>query len=559
MRSWSFSRQSPLPDRATFDHPFASLLWPEGQYPPEEAAAQWVRDLGIDDLALTLTQSPRHRAFARRILTTLSSDPAVVTWRQAVLADLLANPELVDKIEALLPYLANMQDNQTLFGAKKRGILLSTSERLANLEIYADTILKLHDILSEPQFKAPALVQLRHTVEKIIKDTNFQYLQDELPELRRPLQRITSLTIGINLDLELRPKSAVLISINDYEIGEPMSFLERVIGPRSGSEVTGIAPVHHVPGEASLRPLTPLFQDMERLMTEVAEPVERALRQYTRVSVMPLIHLEYELAFYVNAIRLMETMRARDIPLCQPEVAPLEERAADIRGMVSLNLALRESIVPVANDVKFDENGRIAVLTGPNSGGKTTYLRGVGLAQVMFQAGLFVPARQARMSPVDAIFTHFPALETRQQGRLAEEAERLREIFAQISRYSLVLLNETFAATASREAVYLAQDMLTGFRVIGLRTIYATHLTELVDRISDIEAAQPGDSRLYSLVAGIEFDEDLNGQPTYDIRRGEPLDRSYAREIARRFGIDLPQILAAHQDRTTRDDHTSEK
>lgn len=61
----------------------------------------------------------------------------------------------------------------------------------------------------------------------------------------------------------------------------------------------------------------------------------------------------------------------------------------------------------VTNDHYSDHTARIFILTGPNQGGKTTFLRSVGIAQVLFQAGCFVPAKSAASSPVDYIFTHF--------------------------------------------------------------------------------------------------------------------------------------------------------
>jgi len=151
------------------------------------------------------------------------------------------------------------------------------------------------------------------------------------------------------------------------------------------------------------------------------------------------------------------------------------------------------------------------------------------------------------MSPVSAILTHFPQLETRHQGRLAEEAERLRGIFKQVTTDSLVLLNETFSSTSAGEATYLAQDMLSGLRVIGARAIFATHLIELADQIEDIHASIQGDSRLFSLVAGIEINADGEAVRTFQIKRGMPVGRSYAKEIAQRHGISLEQILADYQ------------
>ncbi|MEL7234028.1 MAG: hypothetical protein AAGK74_06010, partial [Chloroflexota bacterium] len=73
----------------------------------------------------------------------------------------------------------------------------------------------------------------------------------------------------------------------------------------------------------------------------------------------------------------------------------------------------------------------------------------------------------------------------------------------------------------------------------------ATHLVELVGRFSEIESAVSANSTLCSLVAGIQITEDGSPTPTYRVTRGEPLGRSYAQEIARKYGISLNQILDA--------------
>lgn len=549
MKNWSFFRGKPpqSSDLATFNALLPSLVWPDAPpEPAQDADSSWIKDLGLDVLLRALRGDARQAGFFRQILTTLSDDADVIRWRQAVVADLRDDPALVAALQDLLPTLGDMQQDNSLLGKRQRGLLLMTSERLAELDIYTDVMVRLHAVLDAARLRAPALLALRDALAAVVQDANFRHLHRQIPDLRAPMQKITSLTIGINLDLELRPRSAVLMAINDYEIGEPLSFLTRAIGLGAVGDTPtqSIAPLHHVPGEADRRPLSPLFQDLEKLMAQVAEPVERVLRQYARVNTAPLARLEGELRFYINALQRVESLAARGVTFCQPEIAAASARETDIAGLLNLDLLLTDEALPVANDVRFDEQGRIAILTGPNSGGKTTYLRGIGLAQVMFQAGLPIPARRAIISPVSAILTHFPALETRQQGRLAEEAARLRGLFQQAGPGCLVLLNETFATTSSSEAIYLAQDMLCALRAIGVRAVFATHLSELAAHIPQMEDAVAGDSRLYSLVAGITQDAGAGGKPTFRIERGPPLGRSYAQEIARHHGIELDQILA---------------
>ncbi|MDE2993536.1 MAG: DNA mismatch repair protein MutS, partial [Chloroflexota bacterium] len=192
--------------------------------------------------------------------------------------------------------------------------------------------------------------------------------------------------------------------------------------------------------------------------------------------------------------------------------------------------------------------------TGPNRGGKTTYTRAVGQAQILFQAGLHVPASQARLSPADAIYTHFPRLEEEQlgQGRLDEEAKRLARVFKDATRYSLILLNEVLAGTSAIEALGIAFDAMRGLRLLGARAIYTTHLHELAARADEINAGTPGDALVGSLVAQVEEETSAaqsHHARTFRIVAGPPRGSSYASEIAEQHGISYPQLEELLQER----------
>ncbi len=531
--------------RTNLDIPLTSLMWPDANPPRLPGSAVWEGDLGLSDVVSKLALNNRYTVYVRQILTALTTDAAVIRWRQAVLADFLSNPKLVDAAIGLLQRLANLQTGSPMLGKRQRNLLLETADHLAELDAFVNVVTELNEALGSAQLQSTALRQVRENLATLVADPNFQSLQAELPELHKPLERITSLTVGINLDVELRPESAVLISINDYKVNTGASWLLRVMGAGQDEEdKAGIAQLHRVPGELNQRSLSPLFQDLDRLLTQLAQPISRALKQYARTGSGTLAYLEYELAFFTAAALMTQKAQAKGITFCVPEVLEPDARLAQINGLANIALVLSQPEQVVTSNVDFDDSGRIAILTGPNSGGKTTYLRSVGLAQVMFQAGLLLPATEACLSPVDALFTHFPALETRQEGRLAEEAARLRLVFERATANSLVLLNETFSSTSSGEAIYLAQDILCGLRAIGARAIFATHLIELAEKIESIEATVAGDSKLFCLVAGVTLGAADEGSPTYHIIRGLPLGQSYAREIARRHGISLEQILA---------------
>jgi DNA mismatch repair ATPase MutS len=202
----------------------------------------------------------------------------------------------------------------------------------------------------------------------------------------------------------------------------------------------------------------------------------------------------------------------------------------------------------IANDVQMDENGRIFILTGPNQGGKTTYIQAIGLTQLLAQAGLWVPGSQATISPVDAIYTHFPLEEQleRGTGRFGDEAQRLNEIFQEATPHSLVLLNESLASTAVGESIYLAQDIVRIMRLVGLRAIFATHFHELAETADQLNADTPGSSAIVSLVAS-RIDTTAPDQATalrrsYHIQPGPPMGRSFARELAQKYGMSYEQL-----------------
>jgi DNA mismatch repair ATPase MutS len=177
-------------------------------------------------------------------------------------------------------------------------------------------------------------------------------------------------------------------------------------------------------------------------------------------------------------------------------------------------------------------------------------MQAVGQAQVMAQSGLFVPGRRARISPVDGIYTHFPVEERVELGlgRFGDEARRIRAVFEQVTRHSLVLLNESLSSTNTGESLYLAQDIVRVLGQIGLRAIFTTHLHELASTVQDLSAT--GDCHVVSMVASFEDVREEQADVaardvhySYRVVISPPLGRSYADRIAARYGISLAQLV----------------
>lgn len=550
--------------------PSISLLWPPGT--PDAVIRQAARLTGSTaadlDLERTVTALSEKHGFAqgmRAILGQLCADLDTIRYRQAVVADLADHPDLVSQLETLLPQIISLDDFP--YAARPdQSPLHEVVWRVGQLETYVECVQGMGRALAQAggTLRAAGLVQLRDTLAAVERDEVFQNLVRELPAMLEQVRSIASISIGVNLDHDLRPVEATLLSVNARKYrGSSPSLFTTLFGAGSSEEWNGIARLHTASennrraglgGEFDNPMLQPLFRDLGLILKRVSGPVARALQKYIRVNTQFLSDLGAELAFFLGAARLVHTIRACGLPLCLPDLAPADERVCEVEGAYNLNLALRllakngrqpHSLAHeiVANDVSFGPAGRIFVLTGPNQGGKTTYTQAVGLIQVLAQAGLYVPGRRARLSPVDGIYTHFPVEERpdTHAGRLGEEAKRLSDIFAHATRHSLVLLNESLSSTSPGEGLYLAQDLVRILRVLGARGIYATHLHDLATGHEALNADTPGDSLIASLVS-LAHEGSGGVRQTYRIVLGPPRGHSYAREIAARYGISYDQL-----------------
>ena len=158
---------------------------------------------------------------------------------------------------------------------------------------------------------------------------------------------------------------------------------------------------------------------------------------------------------------------------------------------------------------------------------------------LMAQWGVYVPAKEASISPCDNIFTHFPAdeNETVDLGRLGEESQRLSKIFEIATRYSLLLLNESLATTSVAEGVFIAKDVVKSMRYLGTRAIFNTHMHDLARSVDELNDAVEGDSRVESLITGVH-----DGERSFKVSIAPPQGVSYAADIAKKYGVTFEQI-----------------
>ena len=202
---------------------------------------------------------------------------------------------------------------------------------------------------------------------------------------------------------------------------------------------------------------------------------------------------------------------------------------------------LREPFV--ANDLAMGEGApRLFVLTGPNMGGKSTFLRQTALIALMAQMGSFVPAREAKLGLVDRIFTRVGASDQilRGQSTFMVEMQETAHILRHATQRSLVLLDEIGRGTATFDGLSIAWAVAEAMAksAVSPKTIFATHYHELVDLAADI----PSVGNLH--VSAREWNDNV-----VFLRKIEPggSDRSFGIQVARLAGLPAGVVVRAQE------------
>lgn len=483
-----------------------------------------------------------------------TTDPDVIRYRQEVFRDLVACPELCDVLRRMIPMLSDITELRRMggsdFSSEGEGYLYSVSEAeiyLSLLELLRDGLLPDADKLESRAMKAFAA-----RISELTVSENAKKLNEQLSELGARVREIRSVTIGVNLDSRLKPEDAGVLSVNNqkFRSGELLDRILRL--DFKAGEMTCIAPLTPIRKGQTENEQTAMSGAFSSALANIFHSSVRQWKKIVQTYVLEntdfLLRMMPEIDFVTKAVALCTKLKERGCNLVFPEIFPMEGKRFTAAALINPVIALKTEGELVPNDFSFDEHGMIYVITGPNRGGKSVITCAVGLAQVMLQLGMYLPAERISISPVDGIYTHFPtgAEDTIDKGRLGEECARLSEIIDCVTAQSLVLLDESLSSTGSYEASYIAAEVLSGLAHIGCRCLFSTHLHELAAEIEELDrkSRASGGAPIDTLVAGME----TGGKRSFKICRAKPDGKSYARDIAKSYGLTYDDILRRIQE-----------
>lgn len=553
-----------------------SLMYPQGAKKDNKTLTdEAVNDLSIDFIVDALTDVKSERELICSAMKKITDDPVVIRYRCDVFEDFLKFPKLRDAMIELTLKLADLRDLERFQKDQEASQLWSLINRIREIDDYVSCIRMIKDTLSGLDIQSEGLLTLKQMVIDIERDSGFDELKKDIDETLKKARSLKSVTIGVNLDAFLRPRTAGVISLNNEKFTDAglmrrfMNFASQKNELNDSTDVTGFKQFHPANNRKDNRPVEikrtpgmflgidveasqatgddPLSEAIKKPVTEILKrtcsEIKSTLRRYVNMSGYTLTSLMPEILFYVRWAELIDKIKETGMPVCKPVILDADKRDCSFRELYNLKLVINkvggEDINIITNGIDFNDDHRIFILTGPNRGGKTIFTQAWGLAMLLGQLGIYVPAAYAEISPCDNIFTHFPADEndTVDLGRLGEESKRLAEIFDMATERSVMLLNESLATTSVTEGLFIAKDVVSAMRYLGARSIFNTHMHDLARSCDEINNSVSGKSRAASLVTGVH-----DGERSFRVSLLPPQGVSYAKDIALKYGVSFKQM-----------------
>lgn len=473
-----------------------------------------------EDLARDLDLAPLLRAMAgqdeylfsvaRQVILAGLAEPSEVLYRQAVLTDCMAHPGMARDLYAIAVAMVEDKRNRWWHVSKSPSVILFGAVKYLEVAIY-----RLKDLRSIAEAHAGSVNSagfrsLFKSLQTELDDEYFRVVKRHLKQLQFP----EGIRIGARLDRDNSGIDLVLRAPDE----EPQPWFQRLgLGSRDAYSFT-------VPPRDDAA-----WQRLENLKIRAINLVADAAAQSADHILSYFAMLRAELGFYLGCLGLHERLVAKRVPVSFPTPAASRPTRFATTGLRDVCLALRSDASVVGNDIDANDKPLILV-TGANSGGKSTFLRSVGLAHLMLGCGMFVAANhlEASVRP-GGVFTHFAREEDRSMtsGRLDEELTRMSTLADRLRPGSLVLFNESFASTNELEGSEIGRQVVRALLEADIPVAFVTHQFDPAETFYRSHR----DTTLF-----LRADPGPDGRRTYRLNEGPPLATSFGTDVYDRIG-----------------------
>jgi DNA mismatch repair ATPase MutS len=473
-----------------------------------------VQDLELETLFNAMASGDRllYQVARNAVLSGGNNDGGTILYRQSVLKDCLRNPFIARAIYHIAGE-AIRKERKEQWGIFRDypSTILERSIRV--LRIFMTLLRELRCIADKQaeRFESEGFSSLFAMLRRELSDEYFACVEEHLKALKF--------------------RGGVLISAQLGEGNRGTNYVLRMSRSAQGGWRSRFA-TQKTPG-FTFR-IAPRDESGARALSELRDRgihlVANALAQSTDHILSFFSLLRTELAFYIGCLGLHGRLAQKARTTCFPVPVALSERRLSFRGLYDLALTFGSAQRVVANDVDAD-NKDLVIITGANQGGKSTLLRSIGISQMMMQCGMFAPAEAFSSNVCDGVFTHYKREEdaTLKSGKLDEELRRMSDIVDSITSRSMVLFNESFAATNEREGAEIAGLIVSELCEKHVKMIFVTHLYEFARGIWN---------KRMKNVLFLRAEREADGRRTFKLVEGEPLQTSYGEDLYNMIFVD---------------------
>lgn len=491
---------------------------------PPLNARELVDDLELNTLIQAMAGEDEFLVTVARtaLLSAVHSDIATILHRQAIVDDALKQADVVRQLYQLSIDALELK-NKGYWGVSLHYPLTILHGAMEVISVLIPKLNELRDTARRvaPQFSAAGWTTLFATLEEELSDAYIQQLQTHLKTLK--------FRHGILVSAHLGQGNRG----NDYVLRAPTNdgrnWFTRMLSKKPSSHSYTVPPRD----ENGARALSELAdRGINLTANAMAQSAEHIASFFTL--------LRAELAFYVCCLNLHERLGRLGAPASFPGVVQSDERLQCFDELYDVCLALKTQQMVATNTLDLKDS-RLVIITGANQGGKSSFLRSVGVAQLMMHSGIFVCAKSFSANISEGIYTHYKREEdaTMESGKFDEELKRMNEIINQISPNALILFNESFSSTNEREGSEVAQMITDALLERGMKVFFVTHQYAFAHGLY----ARPVDRSLY-----LRAERLSDGTRTFKLKIGEPIQTSYGIDLYREI-FESGTLVSAGTDR----------
>jgi len=446
------------------------------------------------------------------VLGATTSDRDTIQFRQDILREALHHEAMVQELYVIATEAIDKAKKRYIGSTLSRYPHWVLSDAIELMETFSYLLGRIRKIADRHghHFSSAGWVSFFGRIQDELNDAYFQDMASHLRALR--MRGPTLLSAGLNN--WSRPADYIL---HNSPAAQKRTFWQRLwtyfFPPKPSSNSFSI----HPRDEAGARALQRIHDEGIAFVAVALAQAQDHIRDFFN-------SFRLELAFYLGSVNLYRRLTEKGEPVCFPTTIDGANRLMSCQALYDASLALTVKRRVMGNSVEV--GGDLIVITGANQGGKSTFLRSAGLAQLMMQAGLIVGAETFSASLCQGIFTHYKREESAalESGKFDEELARMSEIVDRLAPHALVLFNESFAATNEREGSEVAYQIINGLLDCHVCVICVTHLYDLARRLHEAS----GGNTLF-----LRPERLPDGKRTFRLLPGEPLLTSYGIDLYR--------------------------